>query len=71
MGAGPVGRVVVRRGLRGLVAARRPSRSFATAAIHEHVMKVPTSAWTAAVETDGEARDRACVAELTGKLLDG
>jgi hypothetical protein len=34
-------------------------------------MKVPTSAWTAAVETDGEARDRACVAELTGKLLDG
>jgi len=42
-----------------------------TEAIHEHVLKVPTSAWTAVVETDGEARDGAWVAELTGKLLDG
>jgi hypothetical protein len=42
-----------------------------TEAIHEHVLKVPTSAWTPAVEADGEARDGAWVAELTGKLLDG
>ncbi|WP_327690016.1 IS1380 family transposase [Streptomyces tubercidicus] len=42
-----------------------------TEAIHEHVLKVPASAWTPAVETDGEARDGAWVAELTGKLLDG
>jgi hypothetical protein len=40
-------------------------------AIHEHVLKVPASAWTPAVETDGEARDGAWVAELTGKLLNG
>lgn len=42
-----------------------------TEAIHEHVLKVPASAWTPAVETDGEARDGAWVAELTGKLLHG
>ncbi|MFC5959932.1 IS1380 family transposase, partial [Streptomyces pratens] len=42
-----------------------------TEAIHAHVLKVPASAWTPAVETDGEARDGAWVAELTGKLLDG
>jgi hypothetical protein len=42
-----------------------------TEAIHEHVLKVPASAWTPAVETNGEARDGAWVAELTGKLLDG
>ncbi|AEY85337.1 putative transposase [Streptomyces hygroscopicus subsp. jinggangensis 5008] len=41
-----------------------------TEAIHEHVLKVPASAWTAAVETNGEVRDGAWVAELTGKLLD-
>ncbi|WP_369658087.1 IS1380 family transposase [Streptomyces sp. RPA4-2] len=41
-----------------------------TEAIHEHVLKVPASAWTPAVEADGEARDGAWVAELTGKLLD-
>ena len=40
-------------------------------AIHEHVLKVPASAWTPAIENDGEARDGAWVAELTGKLLDG
>lgn len=39
--------------------------------VHEHLLKVPASAWTPAVETDGEARDGAWVAELTGKLLDG
>lgn len=42
-----------------------------TEAIHEHVLKVPASVWTPAVETDGEVRDGAWVAELTGKLLDG
>ncbi|MEU0942423.1 IS1380 family transposase [Streptomyces canus] len=42
-----------------------------TEAIHEHVLKVPASAWTPAVEADGEARDGAWVAELTGKLLHG
>ncbi|MET9352945.1 IS1380 family transposase [Streptomyces sp. NPDC006617] len=42
-----------------------------TEVIHEHVLKVPASAWTAAVETNGEVRDGAWVAELTGKLLDG
>ncbi|MFH8224875.1 IS1380 family transposase [Streptomyces sp. NPDC018057] len=42
-----------------------------TEAIHEHVLQIPASAWTPAVETDGEARDGAWVAELTGKLLHG
>ncbi len=42
-----------------------------TEQVHEHVLKVPASAWTPAVETDGEARDGAWAAELTGKLLDG
>ncbi|MDC0768647.1 transposase [Streptomyces sp. HD] len=42
-----------------------------TEAIHEHVLKVPASAWTPAVEADGEARDGAWAAELTGTLLDG
>jgi hypothetical protein len=42
-----------------------------TEAIHEHVLKVPAPAWTAAIETNGEVRDGAWVAELTGKLLDG
>lgn len=41
-----------------------------TEAIHAHVLKVPASAWTPAVETGGEAGDGAWVAELTGKLLD-
>jgi hypothetical protein len=35
------------------------------------VLKIPASAWTPAVETNGEARDGAWVAELTGSLLDG
>ncbi|MEU4884748.1 IS1380 family transposase [Streptomyces althioticus] len=42
-----------------------------TEAIHEHVLKVPAPAWTPAVETNGEVRDGAWVAELTGRLLDG
>ncbi|MFE9389286.1 IS1380 family transposase [Streptomyces sp. NPDC006784] len=42
-----------------------------TEQVHEHVLKAPASAWTAAVETGGEVRDGAWVAELTGKLLDG
>ncbi|CCK32806.1 transposase [Streptomyces davaonensis JCM 4913] len=42
-----------------------------TEAIHEHVLKIPASAWTPAVESDGEVRDEAWVAELTGDLLDG
>jgi hypothetical protein len=42
-----------------------------TEAIHRHVLKVPASAWTAAVEADGEIRDGAWVAELTGDVLDG
>ncbi len=42
-----------------------------TDAIHQHVLKVPASAWTPAVEADGEVRDGAWVAELTGDVLDG
>ncbi len=42
-----------------------------TEAIHEHVLKIPASVWTPAVESDGEVRDGAWVAELTGDLLDG
>ncbi|MEU5093132.1 IS1380 family transposase [Streptomyces sp. NPDC021356] len=42
-----------------------------TEAIHQHVLKVPASAWTPAVEADGDIRDGAWVAELTGSVLDG
>ncbi|MGW1245020.1 IS1380 family transposase [Streptomyces bobili] len=42
-----------------------------TEQVHQHVLKVPASAWTAAVEADGEIRDGAWVAELTGDVLDG
>lgn len=42
-----------------------------TDAIHQHVLKVPASAWTSAVEADGEIREGAWVAELTGDVLDG
>lgn len=38
---------------------------------HSRVLQVPASAWTAAVETGGEIRDGAWVAELTGDVLDG
>ncbi|GGO98703.1 IS1380 family transposase [Wenjunlia tyrosinilytica] len=42
-----------------------------TDTIHQHVLKVPASAWTPAVEADGGIRDGAWVAELTGDVLDG
>ncbi|MDL2082261.1 IS1380 family transposase, partial [Streptomyces sp. GXMU-J15] len=42
-----------------------------TDTIHQHVLKIPASAWTAAIEADGEIRDGAWVAELTGDILDG
>ncbi len=42
-----------------------------TDAIHQHVLKVPASAWTPAAEADGEIRDGAWGAELTGGVLDG
>ncbi|MGQ4484126.1 IS1380 family transposase [Streptomyces sp. SAS_276] len=42
-----------------------------TEQVHQHVLKVPASAWTAAVETGGEIRDGAWVAELAGGVLDG
>lgn len=40
-----------------------------TDAIHQHLLKVPASAWTPAVEADGEVRDGDWVAELTGDVL--
>ncbi|PJN34382.1 IS1380 family transposase [Streptomyces sp. CB02959] len=40
-----------------------------TDAIHQAVLKVPASAWTVAVEPDGEVRDCAWVAELDGDVL--
>lgn len=42
-----------------------------TEQVHQHVLKVPASAWTAAVGTDGEIREGAWVAELTGHVQDG
>jgi hypothetical protein len=42
-----------------------------TEQVHQHVIKVPASAWTAAVEADGEIRDGVWVAELTGDVLNG
>ncbi|MEO3766761.1 IS1380 family transposase [Streptomyces sp. B5E4] len=41
-----------------------------THAIHQHVLKIPASAWTPAIETGGGVRDGAWVAELTGDLLE-
>lgn len=40
-----------------------------TEAIHPHVLRVPAMAWTPAVEADGEIRDGARAAELTGDVL--
>lgn len=42
-----------------------------TEQFHSHVLKVPASAWTPAVETGGGIRDGAWVAELTGDVLTG
>jgi hypothetical protein len=42
-----------------------------TDAIHQHVLKIPEPAWTPAIDTSGEVRDEAWVAELAGGVLDG
>ena len=42
-----------------------------TEQVHQHVLKVPASAWTPAIEADGEIRDGAWAAELTGDVLEG
>jgi hypothetical protein len=42
-----------------------------TDAIHQAVLKVPASAWTSAIEPDGEIRDGAWVAELDGDCFKG
>jgi hypothetical protein len=42
-----------------------------TDTIHQTVLKVPASAWTPAVEPDGEVRDGAWVAEIGGDCLTG
>jgi hypothetical protein len=42
-----------------------------TDAIHHAVLQVPASAWTPAVEPDGQVRDGAWVAERAGDVLKG
>lgn len=42
-----------------------------TEQIHQAVLTVPSAAWTAAVEPEGEIRDGALVAELDGDVLKG
>ncbi|WP_089106422.1 IS1380 family transposase [Streptomyces hyaluromycini] len=42
-----------------------------TDAVHHAVLQVPASAWTPAVEPDGQVRDGAWVAELAGDVLKG
>lgn len=42
-----------------------------TEQVHSHVPKVPAFAWTPDVETGGEIRDGAWIAELTGDALPG
>ncbi len=42
-----------------------------TDAIHHAVLKIPASAWTPAVEHDGEIREGAWVADLDGDCLKG
>ncbi|GAA3486539.1 IS1380 family transposase [Streptomyces cremeus] len=42
-----------------------------TEQIHQAILKVPASAWTSAVEADGEVRDGAWTAELDGDVLKG
>ena len=42
-----------------------------TEAVHAAVLQIPASAWTPAVEPDGEVRDGAWVAELSGDVLKG
>jgi hypothetical protein len=42
-----------------------------TDTIHQHLQKIPASAWTPPIDADGHIRDGAWGAELTGNLLDG
>ena len=42
-----------------------------TEQIHSHVLKIPASAWTPAIETGGQVREGAWVAELAGDILQG
>jgi hypothetical protein len=42
-----------------------------TDAVHQAVLKVPPAAWTPAVESNGEIREGAWVAELAGDVLTG
>lgn len=42
-----------------------------TEQIHQSVLKVPATAWTAATEPGGDVRDGAWVAEITGDCLKG
>jgi hypothetical protein len=42
-----------------------------TEAVHHAVLQIPAPAWTPAVEPDGQVRDGAWVAELTGDVLKG
>ncbi len=41
-----------------------------TDTIHQHLLQIPASAWTPAIEADGQIREGAWIAELTGDLLD-
>lgn len=42
-----------------------------TDALHQAVLLIPATAWTPAIEPDGEVRDGAWVAELAGDVLAG
>ena len=42
-----------------------------TSAVHHAALQVPATAWTPAVEPDGQVRDGAWVAELAGDVLTG
>lgn len=42
-----------------------------TDAVHHAVLAVPASAWSPAIEPDGEIRDGAWVAEIGGDCLTG
>ena len=42
-----------------------------TEVVHHAVLQIPASAWTPAVEPDGQVRDGAWVAELAGDVLKG
>ena len=42
-----------------------------TDTVHQAVLKIPTSAWTPAVEPGGDIRDGAWIAEIAGDVLDG